>query len=71
MEKQLNEWNILPGYWSLAILQEIQKDLGRKNIQPEAFKDRIIFMSMFNDIGWSKRKNDENCILNAENSRTR
>ena len=24
-------------------------------------------MSMFNDIDWSKRKNVENCILNAEN----
>ena len=36
------------------------------NIKPEEFKDRIIFMSMFNDIDWSKRKNDEDCISNAE-----
>ena len=48
----------------MSILQEIQKDLARKNIQPEEFKDRIIFMSMFNDIDW--KKNDENCISNAE-----
>ena len=27
------EWNIFPGFSSLAILQEIQKDLARKNIQ--------------------------------------
>ena len=60
------EWNIFPGFSSLAILQEIQKDLARKNIQPEEFKDRIIFMSMFNDIDWSQRKNNENCISNAE-----
>ena len=60
------EWNIFPGFSSLAILQEIQKDLARKNIKPEEFKDWIIFISMFNDIDWSKRKNDENCTSNAE-----
>ena len=60
------EWNISPRFSSFAILQEIQKDLARKNIQPEAFKDRIIFISMFNNIDWSKRKNDDNCISNAE-----
>ena len=52
------------GFSSLSILQEIQKDLARKNIQPEEFKDRIIFMSMFNDIHW--KKHNENCISNAE-----
>ena len=43
---------------------KIQKDLERKTIQPEDFEDRIIFMSMFNDILW--KTNDENCILKAE-----
>ena len=28
-------------------------------------------MSMFNDMDWSKRKNDENCISNAESQRRR
>ena len=50
----------------LCILEEIQKDLERMNIQPEEFKGRIIFMSMFSYIDWSERKNDENCISNAE-----
>ena len=59
------EWNIFPGFSSLAILQEIQQDLVRKNIKPDEFKDWFIFMSMFIDIDWSKRKNDENCFLNA------
>ena len=58
-----------PGFSSLSILQEIQKDLARKNIKPEEFKDRIIFMSMFNDINWSKGKNDEHCISNAEKAK--
>ena len=58
------EWTNFPGFSTLTFLQEIQKDLEEKNIQPENFKDRIIFMSMFNDILW--KKNDENCISNAE-----
>ena len=33
-------------------------------IQSEKFKDRIIFMSAFNDIEW--KQNDENCISIAE-----
>ena len=46
MEKQLNSSGKNPlGFSSLSILQEIQKDLARKNIQPEEFKDQIIFMS--------------------------
>ena len=48
----------------MSILQEIQKDLERENIQPEEFKERIIFMSMFNDI--ERKTNDVNCISNAE-----
>ena len=38
-----------------------------KNIKPEDFKDRVIFMSMFNDSKWEKK--DENCISNAEEVR--
>ena len=38
------EWTIFPGFSSLSILQEIQKDLASKDIQPEEFKDRIIFI---------------------------
>ena len=49
----------------MSFLQEIQKDLEEQNIQPENFKDRIIFMSMFNDILW--KSDDQNCISNAEN----
>ena len=58
------ELKIFPGFSTLSILQENQKDLEEKNIQPESFEDRIIFMSMFNDILW--KTDDENCISNAE-----
>ena len=39
-----------PGCTSQEILRNIQKNLQHKNIDPEKFEDRIIFMSMFNDI---------------------
>ena len=58
------EWKIRPGFTTLTVLKEIQMDLERKNIEPENLEDRIIFMSMFNDIEWEK--NDVNCISNAE-----
>ena len=45
------EWNNFPGFSSLQILQEIQNDLW--NIESEKFTDRIIFMSMLNDIDWT------------------
>ena len=43
-----------PRFSSLAILQEIQEDLAKKNIKPEEFEDQIIFMSMFNDVDGQK-----------------
>ena len=33
--------------------------------EPEQFKDRIIFMSMYNDIVWEKKGNQELCIANS------
>ena len=59
--------DIFPGFPTFSILQEIQKDLEEKNIQPENFEDRIIFMSMFNDILW--KSDDENCISTLRKSR--
>ena len=58
------EWTNFTGFSSLSILREIQKDLETKNIKPEDFKDRIIFMSIFNDIVW--KTDDENSVYNTE-----
>ena len=44
------EWKIFPGATALDILHKIQADLLGKHITPENFSDRIIFMTMFNDI---------------------
>ena len=61
------DWTISIGFSSLSILREIQRDLETKSIKSEDFKDRIIFVSMFNDIEW--KKNDENWISNTEEVR--
>ena len=49
------EWNIFPGFLSLQILQQIQRDEKRASIEPEESTNRIIFMSLFNDIDWSRK----------------
>ena len=33
--------------------------------EPEQFKHRIIFMSMYNDIVWRERRNTVKCIMNS------
>ena len=60
-----------PGHTSLEILQKIPKDLKDQNIEPEKFEDWIIFMSMFNNIAWTKRGNLERCVSNSENQELR
>ena len=51
----------------MQILQKIQNDLRERNIEPEKFTDRIIFLSMFNDIDWTRKGNDGISISNSEN----
>ena len=49
------EWKILPGFKTAAVLKEIQNKMGELQCDPADFKDRIIFMSVFNDIDWEAR----------------
>ena len=49
-----------PRTYVIADYPEIQGDLQRLNIEPEEFGDRIIFMSMFNDIEWTVKGNEGN-----------
>ena len=64
------EGDLFPGFTSLQILQKIQGDLQERNIEPGKITDRIIFMSMFNDIDWTRKRNDEICISNSEKVKT-
>ena len=57
------EWKLFPGSSALQVLHTIQKDLEGKDIIPENFSDRIIFMTMFNDIEFWKRGNEDSCTL--------
>ena len=50
----------------MVILQRIQKDLQDQNMEPEKFGDQMIFMSMSNDIEWTKTGNSELCISDSE-----
>ena len=58
-----------PGLTSLETLQKIQKDMKDPNIEPGNFEDGNIFISMFNDIHWTKRRNSERCISNSEKAK--
>ena len=61
------EWNLFPGFTTLQNLEQIQNDLQSENTAPEQLFDRIIFMSMFNDIDWTKKENnEETCTSNSE-----
>ena len=59
------EWKILPGFTTAAILKETQNKMGELQCDPADFIDRIIFMSMFNDIEWETRGNEELCEHNT------
>ena len=50
----------------MQILQKIQDELRDRNSEPEKLTDRIIFMSMFNDIDWTRKGNDGIGISNSE-----
>ena len=36
------------------------------SVEPEDFTGRIIFMSMFNDISWGCKDNEQECELSAK-----
>ena len=62
------EWKNLPGFTSLEILQRIQNDLRERNIEPDKFTDRTIFMSMFDDIDWTRKRKRWNLYFDFRKS---
>ena len=63
------EWKIFPGVTALNLLHKVQADLEDQHIIPEKFSDRIIFRTMFNDIDFDKKDNENSCYLTAEKIR--
>ena len=61
------ERNLFPGCTSLELLRKIYGDLQRRNIDPEKFGNRLVFMSMFNDVDSIKKKRTKmNVFQNCE-----
>ena len=66
MENQLSSSGIFsPGFKLIEILRHVQQDLNARRITPDQFEGRMIFMSMFNDIEWTKKGHSDVCISNA------
>ena len=59
------EWNIFPGFTTLQLCNKVQEFMSKMSDQPQEFKGRIIFMSMFNDISWGSEDNEQECESNA------
>ena len=60
------EWKIFPGFNTVGILNKMQQLMGELQCEQVNFTGRIIFMSMFNDIVWDARGNDELCVNNSK-----
>ena len=60
--------SIFPGvrHTTLQILKEIEEIMTGLQTIPEEFEDRIIFMSMFNDIDWTQKGNYKECFSNFD-----
>ena len=58
------EWNIFPGFTTLQLINRVQEFINKRS-DPSQLKERIIFMSMFNDTIWGSEDNERECIANA------
>ena len=53
------EWNIVQGFSTLQLSEEVKRLLYRIGETPENFTGRILFMSMFNDISCGTKDNEQ------------
>ena len=60
------EWKIFPGITTLGLFEKIQSLMRDPQCKPEHFKDRIIFMSMYNDIAWGEKGSTERFEYNPQ-----
>ena len=57
---------MFPGHTTRGMLREVQKMMEEElRIKPKDFKDRIVFMSMSNEIDRNRQGNDEVCNYNS------
>ena len=60
------EWNVFPRFTTLQLCNKVQEFLSKMSKQSEEFTGRIIFMSMFNDISWRSKDNEQESELSAK-----
>ena len=60
------EWKIFPGLITMGFLNQIQQMIGELQCEPENLTGRIIFMSIFIDIVWDVKGNDEIWVNNSK-----
>ena len=60
------EWNIFPGFTTLQFCGKVTDLLSRLGETPETSTERILFLSMFNDISCDEKDNEEECEANAK-----
>ena len=60
------EWNIFPGFTTLQLCNKVREFLSKLSVKPEEFTRRIIFISMFNNISWRSKENNQECESSAQ-----
>ena len=58
------EWKIFPGFTTLGLLEKIHDLTKDLQCGLEQFNDRIIYLSMYNDIVWRENGNTKECNHN-------
>ena len=57
-------WHVLPGASTIDTNKLVQSRLN--GLDPQLFEERIVFLSMFNDIDWTIKVKTEICLHNAK-----
>ena len=60
------EWNTFPGFTTVQLCGKVTDVLSSLGEEPETFKGRILFVSMFNDISCGTKGNEEECVANSK-----
>ena len=61
-----SQWSSSGKYSQDSLHWAFSRRLTELQCEPEQFKGRVIFMSMYNDIVWGERRNTEKCIMNSD-----
>ena len=62
----MNRNDGMPTEFEWKIFQKIQSPMRDLQCEPEHFRDRIIFMSMYNDIAKGEKGKTERCEHNSQ-----